>query len=165
MEMSGQLHAPAALHRREKNPLYPPNTLLGGPQNRWGHFGEKSLSPCRQSKRGSSVVQAVDQSLYRLRYPGSQCFVELDFKTRETSWLIRGLHNDPVSLSSAEQQVTVNRSTISRCCKARVVSRSPLDCPTLQHPTWHTKQSATVHAGNLNTECRKTRWRLQITVM
>jgi hypothetical protein len=43
MEVSGQLHAPAAMPRG-KNPRYSLYRRLGGPQNRSGHCGEdKSL--------------------------------------------------------------------------------------------------------------------------
>jgi hypothetical protein len=43
MEVSGQLHTPAALPQG-KNPLYPLDRRLGGPQNRSGHDGEEKNS-------------------------------------------------------------------------------------------------------------------------
>jgi hypothetical protein len=45
MEMSGQLHAPAALLLGENNLLCPLDRRLGGPQNRPGGYEEeKNLS-------------------------------------------------------------------------------------------------------------------------
>jgi len=35
--VSGQRHAPAALYPRQKDPRYPPDRRLGGPQSRSGH--------------------------------------------------------------------------------------------------------------------------------
>jgi hypothetical protein len=43
MEVSGQLHASAALPPG-KEPLYPLDRRLGGPQNRSGHGGEEKNS-------------------------------------------------------------------------------------------------------------------------
>jgi hypothetical protein len=43
MEVSGQLHAPAALPQ-EKRPRYPLDRMLGGPQSRSGHGGEEKNS-------------------------------------------------------------------------------------------------------------------------
>jgi hypothetical protein len=43
MEVSGQLHAPAAL-AQGKNPGYPLNTRLGGPQSRSGRGDEEKNS-------------------------------------------------------------------------------------------------------------------------
>jgi hypothetical protein len=40
MEVSGQLHAPAALPQR-KSPSYSLDRRLGGPQSRSGHGGEE----------------------------------------------------------------------------------------------------------------------------
>jgi hypothetical protein len=39
MGVSGQLHAPAALYARVKDPLYPLDRRLGGPQSRFGRRG------------------------------------------------------------------------------------------------------------------------------
>jgi hypothetical protein len=43
MEVSGQLHAPAALPQR-KSPWYPLDRRLGGPQNRSERGGEEKNS-------------------------------------------------------------------------------------------------------------------------
>jgi hypothetical protein len=43
MDVSGQLHAPAALPQ-EKNPWYPLNRRMGGPQSRSGRGGEEKNS-------------------------------------------------------------------------------------------------------------------------
>jgi hypothetical protein len=43
MELSDQLHAPAALPQG-KSPWYPLNRRLGGPQSRSGHAGEEKNS-------------------------------------------------------------------------------------------------------------------------
>jgi hypothetical protein len=43
MEVSGQLHAPAALPQG-KSPWYPLDRRLGGPQNRFGRGGEEKNS-------------------------------------------------------------------------------------------------------------------------
>jgi hypothetical protein len=43
MEVSSQLHAPAAL-LPGKEPLYPLDARLGGPQSRSGHGGEEKNS-------------------------------------------------------------------------------------------------------------------------
>jgi hypothetical protein len=44
MEVSGQLHATAALPQG-KSPWYPLDRRLGGPQNRSGRDGEKNSQP------------------------------------------------------------------------------------------------------------------------
>jgi hypothetical protein len=41
MGVSGQRHTPAALYPRGKDPRYPLNRRLGGPQNRSGRRGRK----------------------------------------------------------------------------------------------------------------------------
>jgi hypothetical protein len=43
MEVSGQIHAPAALPQG-KNPWYPLDRRLGGPQSRSGRDGEEKNS-------------------------------------------------------------------------------------------------------------------------
>jgi hypothetical protein len=63
MEVSGQIHAPAALPQG-KSPRYPLYKRLGGPQSRSGRHGP-GLEPRPLSRPARS------QSLYRLRYPGS----------------------------------------------------------------------------------------------
>jgi len=68
MEMSGQPRAPAAL-RQGRNPWYPLDRRLGGPQNRSGHGGEeKNSQPLPGPK--PPIIQPVTQR-YTLNYPGS----------------------------------------------------------------------------------------------
>jgi hypothetical protein len=65
--MSGQLHAPIALPLW-KEPQYPMDRRLGGPQSlSGGHGEEKIVDPTGTQTPTSSVVQPVSQSLYRLR--------------------------------------------------------------------------------------------------
>jgi hypothetical protein len=67
MEVSGQLHAPAALPPGERAPGTVLDRGLGGPQSRSGRRGEeKKTSPYRQSNPGRLVRSP---SLYRLSYP------------------------------------------------------------------------------------------------
>jgi hypothetical protein len=59
MEMSGQLHVPAALPQG-KSPWYPLDRKLGGPQNRSGQRGvEKNSQPL--SGLETPIIQAVGQ--------------------------------------------------------------------------------------------------------
>jgi hypothetical protein len=61
MEVSGQLHAPAALPP-EKEPWHPLDRRLGGPQNRSGRGGEeKNSQPRQESNLRTSIVQLVAQ--------------------------------------------------------------------------------------------------------
>jgi hypothetical protein len=72
MEVSSQLHAPAALPPG-KEPLVPFGQRLGGPQSRFGCGGEeKNCQPLPGLE--SPIVQPVAQSLYRLSYPGRATF-------------------------------------------------------------------------------------------
>jgi hypothetical protein len=65
MEVSGQLHAPAALSP-EKIPWYPLDRRLGGLQSRSGRGGEeKNSQPRRESNPRTPIVQPVAQ-----RYTG-----------------------------------------------------------------------------------------------
>jgi hypothetical protein len=57
MEVSGQIHAPAALPRG-KEPRYPLDRRLGGPQSQCGRRGENSW-PYLDSNSDPSVVQPV----------------------------------------------------------------------------------------------------------
>jgi hypothetical protein len=41
MEVSGQVHSPAALPQGKKSPWYPLDRRLGGPQSRSGRGGEE----------------------------------------------------------------------------------------------------------------------------
>jgi hypothetical protein len=55
MEVSGQLHVPAALPPG-KNPQYTLHSGQGGPKSWSGHFGgEETFCPCLESKPGSST--------------------------------------------------------------------------------------------------------------
>jgi hypothetical protein len=70
MEVSGQLHDPAALPPG-KEPRYPLDRRLCGPKSRSESGGEeKNSQPRRESNPRTSIVQPVDQryttGLYRL---------------------------------------------------------------------------------------------------
>jgi hypothetical protein len=55
-----------------KEPQYPLDRRLGGPQSRSGRHGEvKILDPTGTRNSDPSGRPAHSQSLYRLRYPGS----------------------------------------------------------------------------------------------
>jgi hypothetical protein len=57
--MNGQLRAPAALPAG-KEPMYPLDTRLGGPQNRLERYGKvKILYPYRDSDSDPLVVEPV----------------------------------------------------------------------------------------------------------
>jgi hypothetical protein len=58
MGVSGQRHAPAALYPRRKDPRYPLNRRLGGPQSRSGRRGQKK-SPLPLSGIDRPIVQLV----------------------------------------------------------------------------------------------------------
>jgi hypothetical protein len=67
LEVSGQLHDPAAL-LPGKEPLYPLARRLGGPQSRFGRRGEeKILDPTGLELRPHRRL-VRSQSLSRLRY-------------------------------------------------------------------------------------------------
>jgi len=55
MEVSGQLHTPAAL-RSGESPLYVLNRRLGGPQNRCGRGGVEKMIPAPAGNR-TLVIQ------------------------------------------------------------------------------------------------------------
>jgi hypothetical protein len=61
--VSGERHAPAALYPRRKDPRYPLDRRLDGPQSRSGHRDQRKNSLCL--RRGSNfdlpVVQSVDR--------------------------------------------------------------------------------------------------------
>jgi hypothetical protein len=60
IEVSGQLHVPAALPQG-KSPCYQLDMRLGGPQSRSGRGGEKNNpQPLPDSKPGSPIIQSVD---------------------------------------------------------------------------------------------------------
>jgi hypothetical protein len=61
MEVSGQLHAPAAL-LPGKEPCYPLDRRLGGPQSSSGRGGEeKNSQHSRESNPRTPIVQPVVQ--------------------------------------------------------------------------------------------------------
>jgi hypothetical protein len=61
MEVSGQLHAPAAF-LKEKSSWYPLDKRLGGPQSRSGRGGEeKNSQPLPESNPRTPIVQPVAQ--------------------------------------------------------------------------------------------------------
>jgi hypothetical protein len=75
MKLSGQVHVAAALPRR-KNPRYPLDRKLGGPQTRSGHCGrEKNLSSLPGIEPHFLVRPARSPSLYPLSYPISLSFL------------------------------------------------------------------------------------------
>jgi hypothetical protein len=60
LEVSGQLHAPAALPPRKDTPRYPFYRRLGGPQSRSGRYGEvKIFYPTGTRTPAPLVVQPV----------------------------------------------------------------------------------------------------------
>jgi hypothetical protein len=62
MEVSGQLHALAALPPEGKSPCYPLDRRLGGTQCRSGRGGEeKNSQPRRESNPRTPIVQPVAQ--------------------------------------------------------------------------------------------------------
>jgi hypothetical protein len=59
MEVNGQLHAPAALPQG-KEPRYPLDRRLGGPQSRSGRNGEeKNSHPRRESNTRTPIAQPI----------------------------------------------------------------------------------------------------------
>jgi hypothetical protein len=71
LEVSCQLHAPAALPPR-KSPRYPFYRRLGGPQSRYGRYGVmKIFYPTGIRTPAPPGRPACSQLLYRLSYPGS----------------------------------------------------------------------------------------------
>jgi hypothetical protein len=70
MEMSGQLHAPAALPPG-KDPWHQLDRWLNGPQSRSGRCGKEKILHCRES----NPTPARRSSLCRLFYPDSTYIV------------------------------------------------------------------------------------------
>jgi hypothetical protein len=71
MEMSGQLHVPAAL-LQAKTSRYPLDRKLDGPQRRSGRCGEeKNLLHLPGIEPRCLSRQARSPLLYRMSYPGS----------------------------------------------------------------------------------------------
>jgi hypothetical protein len=59
MEVSGQLHTPAALPQG-KSPWYPLDRRLDGPQSQSGHSVEDNIfSPCQESNPNHLIVQPI----------------------------------------------------------------------------------------------------------
>jgi hypothetical protein len=77
LEVSGQLHAPAAL-LPGKSSRYPFYRRLGGPQSRSGRYGEVKLFNLRGLELPPPPNRlARSQSLYRLSYPGFTKWLKL----------------------------------------------------------------------------------------
>jgi hypothetical protein len=70
MEVSGQIHDPAALPPGKEH-RYPIDRRLGGPQSRSGRGDEEKNSQPLPGLKPRSDSPARSQSLYRLSYPGS----------------------------------------------------------------------------------------------
>jgi len=62
------------LYLQRKSSRYLLQRSLHGPHSRYGRFSvqKKSLAPCQKQNHNSSVVQPIQQSLYRLGYAGSE---------------------------------------------------------------------------------------------
>jgi hypothetical protein len=65
MEVSGQLHAPAALSTRKEPPPPCPSDRLGRLQSRSGCYGEIKNLTCQESNSDSSAVKPISQSIHR----------------------------------------------------------------------------------------------------
>jgi hypothetical protein len=73
MEVSGQLHAPAALPPQEKGSWYPLDRRLGGPQSRSERGGEENNSqPPPGIELQNTERPARSPALYRLSCHGSR---------------------------------------------------------------------------------------------
>jgi hypothetical protein len=73
MEVSGQLHVPAALPPG-KNPQYPFNERVGGPHSRFRRFGEqKNLLPLMRFE--PPIIHPVARSLCRMSYTRLHFFI------------------------------------------------------------------------------------------
>jgi hypothetical protein len=92
MEVSGQLHAPAALPQG-KSPRYPLDRRLGGPQSRSGRGGEeKNSQPPQGIELQNPDRPAHSPALYGLSYHSSlRLHGVLLFKLRDicTFYLLR----------------------------------------------------------------------------
>jgi hypothetical protein len=89
MEVSRQLHAPTALPPG-KNPRYPLDMRLGGPQSRSASGGEeKNSQPPPEIEPENSDRPARSQSLHRLSHRGSKG-VETSWKTKSKEMEVGG---------------------------------------------------------------------------
>jgi hypothetical protein len=98
MEMSGQLHAPAALHQG-KSPWYPLDRRLGGPQSRSGRGGEE---------KNSQPLPGLEPPIIQ---PLDQCY------TTELSRLISSVNEnayEDVSKSFRTESITKSTTTNTR---------------------------------------------------
>jgi hypothetical protein len=59
MGVSGQRHASAALYPRGKNPRYPLDRRLGGPQTGLDAGARRKIRPCRGSNPDRPIVKPV----------------------------------------------------------------------------------------------------------
>jgi hypothetical protein len=79
--VSGQGHAPAALYPWRKDPRYPLDRKLGGPQSRSGHRGlRKNPLPLQGIEPRSPCRPDRSQTLYYLSYPAPQTTYTLSNK-------------------------------------------------------------------------------------
>jgi hypothetical protein len=87
MEVNGQLHAPASIPQR-KEPRYPLDRRLGGPQGRSGRCGEENilLTLSAIEPRPSSP------SLYRLNYPVSRTGTETAVRCRNAAVITQNMN-------------------------------------------------------------------------
>jgi hypothetical protein len=86
MELSGQLHAPATVPLK-KEPQYPLDRRLGGPQSQSAHCGnEKNLLALPEFEPRPS-----NPSLYQLNYTGSPADTETVVNCREAAVITQNL--------------------------------------------------------------------------
>jgi hypothetical protein len=82
--VSGQCHALDVLYARGKDPRYPLDRRLGGPQSQSGHRGySKNLLPLSGIEPRSLSRPVCSQTLYWLSYPGSHLYLVLRLSTLE----------------------------------------------------------------------------------
>jgi hypothetical protein len=85
LEMSGQLHAPAALPLGKES-LVPLDRRLGWPQSRSGRHGEEKILTLTGTRTPTPRSSSRRQSQYRLPYPGSQEYLILNIFTNSRNW-------------------------------------------------------------------------------
>jgi hypothetical protein len=126
MGVSGQHHAPAALYPRGKDPRYPVDKRLGGPQSRSGRRGQKKnplpllgIEPRSTSPQSDTILTELPRLL-------------LAFMVHEITWA--RVHNSPPLFSTTSHFIPeVNKAAVcvSACayeCRGWVVS-VPLSHP------------------------------------